>query len=34
METVTYYNMADLDDMVQDLDITPTDKESLDKGNK
>lgn len=26
--------MADLDDMVQDLDITPTDKESLDKDNK
>lgn len=34
VETVTYYNMADLDDMVQDLDITPTDKESLDKDNK
>ena len=34
IETVTYYNMADLDDMVQDLDITPTDKESLDKDNK
>lgn len=26
--------MADLDDMVQDLGITPTDKESLDKDNK
>lgn len=34
VETVTYYNMADLDDMVQDLDITPTDKESLDADNK
>lgn len=34
VETVTYYNMADLDNMVQDLDITPTDKESLDKDNK
>ena len=34
VETVTYYNMADLDDMVQDLDITPTDKESLDGDNK
>lgn len=34
VETVTYYNMADLDDMVQDLDITPIDKESLDKDNK
>lgn len=34
IETVTYYNMADLDDAVQDLDITPTDKESLDKNNK
>lgn len=34
VETVTYYNMADLDDMVQDLNITPTDKESLDKDNK
>lgn len=34
VETVTYYNMADLDDAVQDLDITPTDKESLDKNNK
>lgn len=34
VETVTYYNMADLDDAVQDLDITPTDKESLDKDNK
>lgn len=34
VETVTYYNMADLDDIVQDLDITPTDKESLDKDNK
>ena len=34
VETVTYYNMADLDDMVQDLDIIPTDKESLDKDNK
>ncbi len=34
VETVTYYNMADLDDMVQDLDITPTDKESLDRDNK
>lgn len=34
VETVTYYNMADLDDMIQDLDITPTDKESLDKDNK
>lgn len=34
VETATYYNMADLDDMVQDLDITPTDKESLDKDNK
>lgn len=34
VETVTYYNMADLDDMVQDLDITPTDKESLDEDNK
>lgn len=34
VETVTYYNMADLDDMVQDLDVTPTDKESLDKNNK
>lgn len=34
VETVTYYNMADLDDMVQDLDITPTDKESLDVDNK
>ena len=34
VETVTYYNMADLDDMVQDLDITPTDIESLDKDNK
>lgn len=34
VETVTYYNMADLDDMVQDLDITPTDKKSLDKDNK
>lgn len=34
VETVTYYNMADLDDMVQDLDVTPTDKESLDKDNK
>ena len=34
VETITYYNMADLDDMVQDLDITPTDKESLDKDNK
>lgn len=33
VETVTYYNMADLDDMVQDLDITPTDKESLDKAS-
>lgn len=34
VETVTYYNMADLDDMVQDLNITPTDKESLDADNK
>ena len=34
VETVTYYNMVDLDDMVQDLDITSTDKESLDKDNK
>ena len=34
VETVTYYNMVDLDDMVQDLEITPTDKESLDKDNK
>ena len=34
IETVTYYNMADLDDMIQDLDITPTDRESLDKDNK
>lgn len=34
VETVTYYNMADLDDMVQDLDIIPTDKESLDRDNK
>lgn len=34
VETVTYYNMADLDDMVQDLDITSTDKESLDADNK
>lgn len=34
VETVTYYNMADLDDMIQDLDVTPTDKESLDKDNK
>ena len=34
VETITYYNMADLDDMVQDLDIIPTDKESLDKDNK
>lgn len=34
VETVTYYNMVDLDDMVQDLDVTPTDKESLDKDNK
>lgn len=34
VETVTYYNMADLDDIVQDLDVTPTDKESLDKDNK
>lgn len=34
VETVTYYNMADLDDMVQDLDVTPTDKESLDRDNK
>ena len=34
VETITYYNMADLDDMVQDLDITPTDRESLDKDNK
>lgn len=34
VETVTYYNMADLDDMVQDLNVTPTDKESLDKDNK
>ena len=34
IETVTYYNMVDLDDMVQDLDVTPTDKESLDKDNK
>lgn len=34
VETVTYYNMADLDDMVQDLDVIPTDKESLDKDNK
>ena len=34
VETVTYYNMVDLDDMVQDLDITPTDRESLDKDNK
>lgn len=34
VETVTYYNMADLDDMVQDLDVTPTDKESLDEDNK
>lgn len=34
VETITYYNMADLDDMVQDLDITPTDKESLDADNK
>ena len=34
VETVTYYNMADLDDMIQDLDITPTDKESLDADNK
>lgn len=34
VETITYYNMADLDDMVQDLDVTPTDKESLDKDNK
>lgn len=34
VETVTYYNMVDLDDMVQDLDIIPTDKESLDKDNK
>lgn len=34
VETITYYNMADLDDMIQDLDITPTDKESLDKDNK
>lgn len=34
VETVTYYNMADLDDMIQDLDITPTDRESLDKDNK
>ena len=34
VETITYYNMADLDDMVQDLDITSTDKESLDKDNK
>lgn len=34
VETVTYYNMADLDDMIQDLDIIPTDKESLDKDNK
>lgn len=34
VETITHYNMADLDDMVQDLDITPTDKESLDADNK
>lgn len=34
VETITYYNMADLNDMVQDLDIIPTDKESLDKDNK
>lgn len=34
VETITYYNMVDLDDMVQDLDVTPTDKESLDKDNK
>ena len=34
VETVTYYNMVDLDDIVQDLDITPTDRESLDKDNK
>lgn len=34
VETVIYYNMVDLNDMVQDLDITPTDKESLDKDNK
>lgn len=34
VETITYYNMADLDDMVQDLDVIPTDKESLDKDNK
>ena len=34
VETVTYYNMVDLDDMVQDLDVTPTDRESLDKDNK
>lgn len=34
VETITYYNMADLDDMIQDLDITPTDKESLDADNK
>ena len=34
VETITYYNMADLDDMIQDLDVTPIDKESLDKDNK
>lgn len=34
VETITQYNMADLDDMIQDLDITPTDKESLDRDNK
>ena len=34
VETITYYNMTDLDDMIQDLDVTPIDKESLDKDNK
>jgi len=34
VETVTHYNMADLDEMVADLNITPTDKESLDSENR
>lgn len=34
VETITHYNMADLDEMVADLNITPTDKESLDSENK
>lgn len=34
VENITHYNMADLDSMIQDLDIIPTDKESLDKDNK